>query len=94
MDKDFPIDTSCIFDVTFQPSVKHLENGSFDYDIKLDYDTRWLGQEHLTESYEVMLNLSGEWKAAARLVWKDINLETEALNQWTAWSLSRAWGQT
>lgn len=72
MDKDFPIDTSCIFDVTFQPSVKHLSNGSFNYDIKLDYDTRWLGQEHLTESYEVMLHLNGEWKAAARLVWKDI----------------------
>lgn len=74
MNKALMNDDSCIFELYFQPSLDFASSGSFNYDIKFEYDTRFLGQETIVESSAVDINVSGSWKSPAKLVWKDIKV--------------------
>lgn len=73
-DKLISVDQSCVFDIHFQPSVNFTSNGSFDYDLRLQYDELYQGQESIVTSDEVDLNVSGSWKSRARLAWQDIRV--------------------
>lgn len=40
-----PIDSGCVFDIRFQPSLEYISKKSFDYNISVKYDARWKGLE-------------------------------------------------
>lgn len=43
------IDEQCILDIRFQPSLEYKERKSFGYDLLLNYDSRWKGNELLRQ---------------------------------------------
>jgi len=45
------VDSGCIFDIYFQPSIQHDTAREYDIALDVEYDNRWKGQEFIVDNY-------------------------------------------
>jgi hypothetical protein len=67
-----PIETGCIFDIYFQPSVTFLAGGTFELDLDVEYDSRWKGAETIKQND--LHDIDSEYLAAAKMVMEEFKI--------------------
>lgn len=72
------IDSGCIFEVMFQPSVNFVEDKSFAYDLYVEFDSRW--QDTETIITENLHSIEADSLAAAKITVTSVKLASKTFD--------------